>query len=147
VGVAVRAAKGSADEARAHEIWAIESQKRAETLRDQSKAVDEILSKLIPAGPLRIDEGRIVTTTDRGSELFSELSDGERAKLAIEVAVPQLPEDGLLIAPQWMFEGWTQSTKAAVDATLKEHGVVMLTAEARDGELAVEVFGADQQGG
>ena len=140
VGVAVRQAKGLADEALEHQEWAEASQKHAETLRDQSRAVDEILSELIPAGNLRIDAGRIVTTTDRGSELFSELSDGERAKLAIEVAVPQLPEDGLLIAPQWMWEGWTKSTQAAVDATLKEHGVVMLTAKARDGELAVEVF-------
>jgi hypothetical protein len=39
-----------------------------------------------------------------------------------------------------MFEGWTESTKQDVDATLKRHGVVMLTAEARDGELAVEVY-------
>lgn len=140
LGVAVRAANDSADEAKAHEIWAVESQKRAETLRDRSRAVDEILYGLIPAGPLRIDEGRIVTQTDRGSELFSELSDGERAKLAIEVAVPQLPEDGLLIAPQWMWEGWTDSTQEDVWAKLKRHGVVMLTAEARDGPLAVEVF-------
>ena len=41
---------------------------------------------------------------------------------------------------QRMWEGWTESTQQAVDATLKEHGVVMLTAEARDGELAVKVF-------
>ena len=140
-GVAVRSAQDSADEAKAHEIWAISSQERAETLRKQSKAVDEILSGLIPAGNLRIDEGRIVTKTDRTeSELFSELSDGERAALAIEVAVPKLPTDGLLIAPQWMWEGWTKSTQNTVWAKLKKHGVVMLTAEARDGELAVQVF-------
>ena len=146
-GVAIRQAKVIAGEAESHELWAIESQERAGILRRQSRAVDEILSKLIPAGNLRIDEGRIVTKTDRSeSELFSELSDGERARLAIEIAVPKLPEDGLLIAPQWMWEGWTESTQAAVDATLKKHGVVMLTAEARDGELAVEVFAPDSQG-
>lgn len=141
VGVSIRRAKAIADEAESHEIWAIESQERAEILRKQSRDVDEILSKLIPSGNLRIDEGRIVTTTDRsGSELFSELSDGERAALAIEVTVPNLPEDGLLIAPQWMWEGWTKSTQNMVWEKCKKHGVVMLTAEARDGELAVEVF-------
>ena len=124
-GVAVRQAIVIANEALEHQKWAEASQKHAEKLRDQSKAVDEILSKLIPAGNLRIDEGRIVTTTDRGSELFSDLSDGERAKLAIEVAVPQLPEDGLIIAPQWMWEGWTKSTQEDVWGKLKEHGVVM----------------------
>ena len=145
-GVLVRQARIIADEAESHEIWAIESKERAEILRKQSRDVDEILSQLIPAGNLRIDEGRIVTKTDRsGSELFSELSDGERAALAIEIAVPKLPEDGLLIAPQWMWEGWTESTQEAVDATLKKHGVVMLTAEARDGKLAVEVFEGSQQ--
>ena len=146
VGVAVRQAKAIAVEALEHQKWAEASQKHAETLRDQSRAVDEILSGLIPAGNLRIDEGRIVTTTDRGSELFSELSDGERARLAIEVAVPQLPKEGLLIAPQWMWEGWTKSTQEAVWAKLKEHGVEMLTAEARDGELAVEVFEGTKKG-
>ncbi len=146
LGVAVRQARVIADEAESHEIWAIESQERAEILRKQSRAVDEILSGLIPAGNLRIDEGRIVTKTDRsGSELFSELSDGERAALAIEIAVPELPEDGLLIAPQWMWEGWTKSTQEDVWAKLKKHGVMMLTAEARDGELAVEVFESGQK--
>ena len=144
VGVAVRQAKALAAEALEHRDWAEASQMHADKLRDQSKAVDSILSGLIPVGSLRIDEGRIVTNTDRGSELFSELSDGERARLAIEVAVPQLPETGLLIAPQSMWEGWTKSTRTAVDATLKKHGVVMLTAKARDGELAVEVFGEQQ---
>ena len=146
-GVAVRQAKALVDEALEHQKWAEAAQKHAETLRDQSRAVDQILSELIPAGNLRIDEGRIVTTTDRGSELFSELSDGERAKLAIEVAVPQLPEDGLLIAPQWMWEGWTDSTQEDVWEKLKEHGVVMLTAKARDGPLAVEVFEGAKKGG
>lgn len=140
-GVLVRQAKIVVGEAESHEIWAIESQERAEILRKQSRDVDAILSRLIPAGNLRIDEGRIVTKTDRSNaELFSELSDGERAALAIEIAVPKLPEDGLLIAPQWMWEGWTESTQKTVWAKLKAHGVMMLTAEARDGELAVEVF-------
>lgn len=146
LGVIVRVAKVAGVEANGHEIAAEELQKRAGTLRNQSKAVDEILSGLIPAGNyLRIDEGRIVTTTDRsGSELFSELSDGERAALAIEVTVPNLPEAGLLIAPQWMWESWTESTRNMVWEKCKKHGVVMLTAEARDGKLAVEVFGSDQ---
>ena len=146
IGATIRQAMAMAKESDVFEASAIEAESQAEKLREQSKDVDEILSGLIPKGNLRIDEGRIVTKTDRkDSELFSELSDGERAALAIEVTVPRLPEDGLLIAPQWMFEGWTESTKQAVDATLKEHGVVMLTAEARDGELAVEVFESDRQ--
>ncbi len=140
-GVIVRMAKLAIDEAESHEISAIESQERAEKLRKQSSDVDTIISELIPAGNLRIDEGRIVTATDRSSsERFAELSDGERTALAIEVAVPQLPEDGLLIAPQWMWEGWTESTQNMVWGKCKKHGVVMLTAEARDGELAVEVY-------
>ena len=144
-GVAIRQAKDLTSEAEFAEISAIKSQEQAETLRNQSKAVDEILSGLIPAGNLRIDEGRIVTKTDRSSsELFSELSDGERAALAIEVTVPNLPEHGLLIAPQWMWEGWTESTQDMVWEKLKKHGVIMLTAEARDGELAVEVYEGSQ---
>ncbi len=147
LGVTVRAAEVAGVHAGEHQIAAEELQQRAETLRDQSRAVDEILSGLIPAGNLRIDEGRIVIKTDRSeSELFAELSDGERAAEAIEIAVPRLPEDGLLIAPQWMWEGWTKSTQNMVWAKLKKHGVIMLTAKARDGELAVEVFEGTKKG-
>ena len=141
LGVKVRDAKIAIGIAKQCVLNGEQNQNQADSLRDKAKDVDQVLSDLIPAGSLRIDEGRLVTATDRSSaELYADLSDGERAAMAIEVAVANLPSEGLLIAPQWMWEGWTKSTRDSVNAKLQAHGVVMLTAEAVDGELTAEPY-------
>ena len=139
LGAKVRAVREQEKVSQAHKHAANNAKKVSTLLRDAAKGTDEVLSSLIPSGPLRVEAGRLVLTTDRGTEPYAELSEGERWKLAIDLAAEQLPPHGLLTAPQVAWEGLTLSTREQVKRHAVERGVVIITAEAVDGELGAEV--------
>jgi hypothetical protein len=141
IGVRIRDAKRQMEVANEHEKAAREQRMAAEALRGAAKSTDEVLSRLIPAGPLRVEGGRLVCATDRSnSELYSDLSDGERWRIAIDIAADQLPPHGLLVIPQPAYEGLTESSRQAIHAHARERRVVILTAEAVDGPLTAVPF-------
>lgn len=120
----------------------ISEAKDAEVCRRRAAAVEQTLTDMIPMGPLRVEDGRLVTTTDRGDrELFSDLSDGERWRIAIDLACDRLQAGGMLTIPQHGWEGIDPATRSQIDAHATERGVVILTAEATDGELVAAAFG------
>lgn len=140
-GALIRKAKDDAIKSRVEREKAKKAKDRAETLRQYAKSVDDILSSQLPDGVLRIDDGRIVTKTDRSdSELYSELSDGERYKIAIDLVADQIEEGGLIVIPQHAFEGLTESTRNQIQEHLKMRKVVAVTASANDCELCSEVI-------
>jgi len=140
-GAAIRTAKLQQETAKQHVEAANQAKNVASILRSAAKSTDEILSSLIPSGALRVEAGRLVLATDRGAaEPFTDLSDGERWAVAIDLAANQLPEGGLLTVPQIAFEGLTQSTRNSIHEHAKRRGVVILTAEAIDGDLAAEEY-------
>lgn len=90
---------------------------------------------------LRVEGGRLVCDTDRGVEAFGELSPGERWRIALEIAVEQVGEGGLVTVPQEAWEALDSVNRAEIAEIAKQVGVVLLTAEADEhAEIAAEVI-------
>ena len=123
-----------------HRRKAKEAKRAASRLRDAARSTDDVLSSLVPGRVLRVEAGRLVTSTDRSkSELYADLSHGERWKIAIDMATDQLDQDGVLVIPQEAWEGLNDEVRAEINAHAKQRGVVILTAEVSTGKLeAVE---------
>lgn len=114
----------------------------AKELREKAKQTDEVLSEIvaeIPACPLRVIDGRLVTNTKRGATFYADLSAGERWRIALDIAIQAVGTGGLLVIPQEAWEGLDPENRAAIDAQAKGAKVVVLTAEcsADDGIVAV----------
>lgn len=108
--------------------------------REAAKQVEAVLSSIL-TGSLRMrDDGRLVMPTDRSNEeLFSELSDGERTRTAIDIAVESV-EEGVLVLRQTAWESLAPSVKAEVHAYAKSKRVTVFAAEVTDGDLTAGVF-------
>lgn len=112
---------------------------RAEELRNAAQSTDEVLSALVAKSCqlLRVEHGRLVLDTHRGTTYFAELSHGERWKLAIDVALEQIGDRGIIVIPQEAWEGCDDFARAAIREHAKERGVVVMTAECSNEEAIV----------
>lgn len=120
----------------------------AEKLRANAAKTDDILAAELkrigcPWYPVEVPSGngtarRLKTRhSRRGETLVSELSDGERARDAIDVALAlsgKSDRPTVLILRQEQFEGLQPKVRAEIDQHAKERGVVILTAAASDDE-------------
>ncbi len=114
----------------------------AKELREKAKQTDEVLSEIvaeIPACPLRVIDGRLVTNTKRGATFYADLSSGERWRIALDIAIQAVGTGGLLVIPQEAWEGLDPANRAAIDAQAKESKVVVLTAECSEDNGIVAV--------
>ncbi|RMF88081.1 MAG: hypothetical protein D6741_19670, partial [Planctomycetota bacterium] len=135
-------ARQLAAQAKEHREAADDSRRVAESLRNSAHATDDVLSDLVGrvTSRLRVEEGRLVCDTDRGAEPFSELSPGERWRIALEIAAEQVGEGGLVTVPQEAWEALDPVNRAEVAEIARSVGVVILTAEADAQEqIAAEV--------
>ncbi len=117
--------------------------RRAEKLRDAAKGVDEVISESLRAIAPRgfgVTDGRLVIDTDRGRELYTQLSDGERWKFALDVTIDAVGEGGIIAIRQEAWEGLDPYNRAAIATHARERGVWVLTAEADGGELRAERY-------
>ncbi len=127
---------------------ALQHAKAAEQLREAAKGCDEVLSSAVAklSGVLRVEAGRLVLDTHRGAMYFSDLSHGERWKIALDIAIDALGEGkdrGVIVVPQPAFEGLDDENRRLIAAHLKERGVVGITAEcSEDEQIVAEVFDA-----
>lgn len=114
----------------------------AKELREKARKTDEVLSEIvsdIPACPLRVIDGRLVTDTKRGATFYADLSAGERWRIALDIAIQAVGTGGLLVIPQEAWEGLDPANRAAIDAQAKGEQVVVLTAEcSADDGIAVK---------
>lgn len=145
--VQIRRAREQAVEAQSADATAADCQARADRLRDAARGVDDVLSGVVArAGvPLRIEplDGRMRLTlaTGRGpSTPFGDLSDGERWRLALAIAIKAVGPGGELTIPQHAYEGLDPAARVAIAEQLRAAGVIGYTAEAADGSLRAEVF-------
>ena len=115
-------------------------QKKALELRESAHSLDEVMSNLVGDGPLRVEDGRLVTTTKRGTTYYAELSWGERWRMALEIAAKVVGDGGAIVVPQEAYEGLDPTNRAELNEIAKEVGVVIFTAEADDGEIRAEVL-------
>lgn len=143
--IAFREARAQIERASMHDDLAKSATEAAERLRKSADNVDGVLSDAVGRlnTPLRVKNGRLVLTTDRGDEKFAELSDGERWALAFDIAIPLIPGNGLLTMPQAAFGELPPAVRQSLHEKLCEMGVVCLTAQATDEpEMAVKPFDA-----
>lgn len=142
-GAVIRAALEKHKEAEQHASAALAHRKRATQLRNVAKGTDEVLSSVVAkAGtPLRVEAGRLVLSTKRGDTYFSELSHGERWKIALDVAIQAVGKGGVIVLQQEAWEGLDPMARQTVVDHVKGSEVVILTAEcSADDEVNAEVF-------
>lgn len=143
-GALVRSAIAKDAERQRHIKEATEFAHAAEFLRGAASGVDSVLSQQIQrinGCPLRVDGGRLVLDTDRGTEFFSELSDGERWKIALDVAIDAVGETGLIGIPQVAWEGLNNRVRMLINEHAKLRKATIVTAEVtEDKELSVSAL-------
>lgn len=143
-GAAARRAKESLAKAESHREKQAQLAERAEGLRQAAAAVDSVLTAQIATlgSPLRVEAGRLVTETDRGpSTFYAELSEGERWKMATEIAINAVGRGGLLSVPQEAWQSIQPAVRIELDQLAKSAGVVILAAECSDEpEIVVKQF-------
>lgn len=127
------------------------ARRKAERLREAAKGTEEILSSLVGkcGTALRVERGRLVTNHDRGTIPYSELSDGTRWKIAIDIGIEALARQGvpthkmILIIPQVAWSELSPSNRKLIHEHARERGVHILTALATDDEsVLAEPFAA-----
>ncbi len=119
---------------------AVEHRQAEEVHRDHSHATDKILSEAVGEGDLWVENGRLYTNTERGKTLFADLSEGERWAKVLPIAAENVGNGGVVTLGQEAWEGLDPDNRKLVAATCNECGVVLLTAEASDGELTAETL-------
>lgn len=130
---------------------ALQARKKAERMRDAAKGTEEILSSLVGkcGTSLRVERGRLVTNHARGTVPYSELSDGTRWKIAIDIGIEALSRIGvpthkmILIIPQVAWSELSPANRKLIHEHARERGVHILTALATDDEsVLAEPFAA-----
>lgn len=111
-------------------------------LRDAGRGTERVVLdavRTVCGEGMEIQDGRLYVHTDRGRELFSELSHGERWRKALDVAVAAVGHRGLLVVRQEAYEALDPTNKREINSYARELGVVILTAASDEGELRAEV--------
>lgn len=136
-GALARRAKSKLVEAETNKKAAKELKCKADNLRKAAQAVDNVLSEIVQQldCPLRVSRGRLVTYTDRGEEVFDDLSDGERVKLVMQIAIKAVKQpgrNGLLVIDQRHWQDLNPANRKLIGELVEGTGVVIVTARATD---------------
>lgn len=134
-GALIRTAKEKLSQAGLHRELEADYRKDAERLREAAKGTDEVLTGLV-AGlgtPLKVEAGRLILQTKRGKTPYSELSHGERWKIALDIAIETVGVGGIVVVPQEAYESLDPPNRNEIAKHVKGRGVVVLTAESADG--------------
>lgn len=121
----------------------MERQEAAERLRKAAMQCEEVLIDSVNQADtgLKMRNGRLVLATDRSeTELFDELSDGERWRVAITACANVVGSPGEITIPQTAWEGLDPTVKAEIVKLAVKLGVVIVTAAADVGDLRAEVL-------
>lgn len=123
--------------------------RKAQEYRDEAKRVDEVLSDVVQGlgTDLRVEGGRLLIDTEsRGPTYFAELSDGERWKISLEIAIEQAAKlsdkqhVAVMVIPQKAWGELQPANRKWVAEECAAHGVCAYTAIATDDdELTVSI--------
>ncbi len=141
-GVLARRANEQLAKAKTHADAENKALVKANSLREAAKRVDDVLSEQIAklGVALQVKAGRLVTNTRRGSgTLYAELSEGERWKIALDIAIEAVGTDGILYIPQPAYEALDPDNRQKVIDRVSGNGVVIMTAESTGGVLRAEI--------
>lgn len=124
---------------------------QAESLREAARMIDSVLATLLAGTGVEIiiRDGRIYLDTDRGQELLSDLSDGERWEFAIRIGTRLTDEGGIVVVPQDAWQHLDFEFRQRVVASVRKKRITLYTAEVSTGmdacpELRAEEFGIPQ---
>jgi hypothetical protein len=149
-GALNRKAQQQLAEAEKSAAEAAKHRKQSDRLREAAKGTDDILSQVVAKSgvPLRVEAGRLVLTTKRGTTYYADLSHGERWKLALDIAIEAVGPKGVLTIPQEAFESLDPIARREIAEHVAGRGVVILTAESsEDEELTAEIFSTANSNG
>lgn len=126
----------------------IAARQKADRLRKAAAATQDVLSAAVQkAGipELRVDNGRLVTRTKRGKTLFADLSEGERWRIAIDIAIRQVGRGGIFAVNQVAFDSIDIHNRRAINEQVRAAGVTIITAETlqddqSNGEIGVRIY-------
>ena len=138
-GALIRRAQEARREAEELHRVALSHAEAAQQLREAAKGTDEVLSQIVARTNrrLRVEAGRLVLETKRGATYFGELSHGERWRIALDIAIDAVGENGLLVIDQEAWEGLDPINRGELAEHVRGRGVVILTAEASDADSIV----------
>lgn len=152
LGALVRQAKKGLFKATQYEVTAEAHRAAGERYRQAGKGTDDVLSKAVAEAcpELRVDGGRLVTTTEeRGETLVHELSDGEAWRLGIRIGAKAGGPRAIIVAKQQAWQDLDPIHRQEVHEYLASLGSRLLTAKATAGELRAEhydpIFDPDAQ--
>ena len=115
----------------------------AASIRDVARSTDQVLEQaLIDAGftSIKVHDGRLCVESDRGLEPVSELSTGERWRLALDLAAKGLPKGAILTVNQEGWQALDHQLRSDVVRMVRERGLVVYTAFVDEGPLRTEVL-------
>lgn len=149
-GIKINDAKRDAETRDKHRAEMNQHRKKVEEYRNAAKKVDDILAEQLPAGPLRVDGGRLVLDSARGpSAPFNDESDGVRWDTAIAYGVEALQrlgkQQGAIPLSQDAWQHLDYEHRVAIAKKCEECKVWIITAEAStraedEPDLHTEVF-------
>lgn len=140
-GAIVRQALAKRQEVSRFREDALAKQVEAEKLRLAAGQIDDALSRQITTERLYVQDGRLYASGHaRGDVEFAELSEGERWTLAFDAVAPIVGERGLIVLPQSAWEGLDPDNRRHVAALAGKHKLVVITAEADEGDIRAEAF-------
>ena len=140
-GVLARRANEQISKGKIHAAKELDGLKKAESLRESAKRIDEVLSDQISklGVALTVKAGRLVTKTGRGTTLYADLSEGERWKMALDIAIEVVGTGGILAIPQEAFESLAPSNRELIKEHVHGKGVVFITALVTDGPISAAI--------
>lgn len=138
-GVLIRQAKQALAEADKWQNEQRDHSVEAAKLREAGKGTELVLSEIVAktSDRLRVEAGRLVLDTSRGATYFSDLSHGERWRIALDIAIDAVGTNGLLVIDQEAWEGLDPQNRSEIAEHVRGRGVVVLTAEAADSDSIV----------
>lgn len=114
----------------------------AEEMRSLARSTDQVLEQaLIDAGfdSIKVHDGRLCVESDRGLEPVSDLSTGERWRLALDLAAARLPTGALLSVHQEGWQSLDNDLRREVADMARERGLVIVTAQVDEGGIRAEL--------
>lgn len=142
-GVAIRAALAKREEISEREERRRTLERYAESLRTAARGTEDVLAEVVKKScpRLRVDEQfRLeIEHPKRGACYFADLSEGERWRVGIEIAIAAFAakgQAGLLQIPQSAWEGLDGRNRATILDAIKGTDLAVITAEATRDEDA-----------
>jgi len=116
----------------------------AERLRVIAGKTNEVVTKLLPKGPLEVRDGMLCAFHEGRGKLvdYDSLSTGERWEAALDVAIAVVGEGGVIPVSQEGWQGLDEESRKHVAKRCKAAKVWLVSAEVADGPLAVTEYTA-----